>query len=161
MEPLFDGGGHERQLRSGTLPVPLIVGFGEACRLVLERRDDDVARVAATRDRLWQELSQQLDGLHLNGHPDDRLPNNLNVSIDGVDGEALMTGLKRIAVSSGSACTSANPEPSHVLRAIGRNDQLTRASLRFGLGRETSDSDITIAVAEVIEVVRRLRGEAR
>ncbi|MFQ5733511.1 MAG: cysteine desulfurase family protein [Planctomycetaceae bacterium] len=158
VEPLIDGGGHERRLRSGTLPVPLIVGFGEACRLVREQRDDDGRRVRALREELWAGLCE-LDGVHLNGHPADRLPNNLNVSFEGVDGEALMTGLTRIAVSSGSACTSADPEPSHVLRAMGRSDQLTRASLRFGLGRETTPGDVDTAIAEVTQVVRRLRQE--
>jgi len=158
VEPQIDGGGHERRLRSGTLPVPLIVGFGEACRLAEERCEDGTARLRMLRDRLWNELNTRLEGLHLNGHPEDRLPNNLNVSFEGVDGEALMTGLKWIAVSSGSACTSADPEPSHVLRAIGRNDQLTRASLRFGLGRPNTAADIDTAVKEVTQVVRRLRG---
>lgn len=158
IEPLFDGGGHERRLRSGTLPVPLIVGFGGACRLMLEVRDAESARLRELRDRLWNGLSERLDGLHLNGHPTERLPHNLNVSFERVDGEALMTGLKRIAVSSGSACTSADPEPSHVLRAMGRDDQLTRASLRFGLGLSTTAAEIDVAIEEVTSVVNRLRG---
>jgi len=158
IEPLVDGGGHERRLRSGTLPVPLIVGFGEACRLLLEVREAESTRLRELRDRLWNGLRERLDGLHLNGHPTERLPHNLNVSFDRVDGEALMTGLRRIAVSSGSACTSADPEPSHVLRAMGRDDQLTRASLRFGLGLSTTLAEIDVAIEEVAAVVRRLRG---
>ncbi len=158
IEPLIDGGGHERRLRSGTLPVPLIVGFGAACELIRDRRDEETVRLKSLRDTLWAGLCERLDGLYLNGHPEQRLPHNLNVSFDDVDGEALMMSLKRIAVSSGSACTSADPEPSHVLRAMGRNDQLTRASLRFGLGRMTSASHINIAVDEVSQAVARLRG---
>jgi cysteine desulfurase len=158
IEPLIDGGGHERRLRSGTLPVPLIVGFGEACRLMLEVREAESPRLRELRDRLWNGLRERLDGLHLNGHPTERLPHNLSVSFERVDGEALMTGLQRIAVSSGSACTSADPEPSHVLRAMGRDDQLTRASLRFGLGLSTKAGEIDVAIEEVTVVVRRLRG---
>lgn len=158
IEPLIDGGGHERRLRSGTLPVPLIVGFGTAAELVGERRSQESARLKQLRDRLWDGLQRRLEGLHLNGHPEQRLPNNLNVSFEGVDGEALMTGLTQIAVSSGSACTSADPEPSHVLRAMGRNDQLTRASLRFGLGWHNTVADVDLAVDVVAEGVQRLRG---
>ena len=158
IEPLIDGGGHERRLRSGTLPVPLIVGFGAACLLMQEVREAESRRLRDLRDRLWRGLCDRLDGLHSNGHPQERLPHNLNVSFDGVDGEALMTALKRIAVSSGSACTSADPEPSHVLRAMGRNDQLTRASLRFGLGLSNTESEIDVAIKEVVTAVRRLRG---
>ena len=157
LEPLLDGGGHERHLRSGTLPVPLIVGFGAACELAAASLNEEAVRIRALRDQLWQRLQTQLKGLTLNGHPTERLPGNLNVSFDGVDGEALMTGLRRIAVSSGSACTTADPEPSHVLRAMGRSDALTRASLRFGLGRFNTAEDVDIAVAEVAEVVKRLR----
>ncbi|MBW3542273.1 MAG: cysteine desulfurase [Planctomycetes bacterium] len=156
--PLVEGGGHERGYRSGTLPVPLIVGFGEACCLAGTLLEEESQRIRALRDRLWEELSQALDGLALNGHPAERLPGNLNISVAGVDGEALMIALTRIAVSSGSACTTADPEPSHVLRAMGRSDALVRASLRFGLGRFNSPADVDAAVAEVTQVVRRLRG---
>jgi cysteine desulfurase len=181
LEPLFDGGGHEQHLRSGTLPVPLVVGFGAASELASltrsvneegEATDVDrhslsltlrvsqveIARMKALRDRLWQRLQAELEGLTLNGPPlADRLPNNLNFSVAGVDGEALMSGLKSIAVSSGSACSTADPEPSHVLRAIGVSDSLSRASLRFGLSRYTTEAEIDMAVAEVVQVVRRLR----
>ena len=157
IEPLVHGGGHEQRLRSGTLPVPLIVGFGEACRIAGLEMPAERTRLAGLRDRLWKGLSSQLDGLVLNGHPSDRLAGNLNLSFEGVDGEALMTGLSGIAVSSGSACTSADPEPSHVLRAMGRSDSLTRASLRFGLGRSTTADQIDRAIAIVVEAVRRLR----
>ncbi|VAX42616.1 Cysteine desulfurase, partial [hydrothermal vent metagenome] len=134
IKPQLEGGGHQRGYRSGTLPVALIAGFGKACELAKELMIDEATRIKKMRDNLWQGLQNQLDGLVLNGHPEDRLPGNLNISIEGVDGEALMTSLKRIAVSSGSACGSANAEPSYVLKAIGRNHQQTRASLRFGIG---------------------------
>jgi len=156
LEPLFDGGGHEQHLRSGTLPVPLIVGFGAACELA----NDAVVlpQIAVLRDYLWQRLQSELEGLSLNGPPlAERLPNNLNFSVAGVDGEALMSSLKEIAVSSGSACSTAEPEPSHVLRAMGVPDSLSRASLRFGLSRYTTDADIAAAVAEVVRVMRKLR----
>jgi cysteine desulfurase len=171
LEPLFDGGGHEQHLRSGTLPVPLIVGFGAACevtRSVSEGVADSgsagrspslTLRVASLRDRLWQRLQAELEGLSLNGPPlTERLPNNLNFSVAGVDGEALMSRLKAIAVSSGSACSTAEPEPSHVLRAMGVPDQLSRASLRFGLSRYSTDAEIDTAVTEVVSVVKKLRG---
>jgi cysteine desulfurase len=157
IEPLLHGGGHEQRLRSGTLPVPLIVGFGEACRIAGEEMTAEATRLAALRERLWAGLCREVDGLVLNGHPSERLAGNLNVSFEGVDGEALMTGLSGIAVSSGSACTAADPEPSHVLRAMGRSDGLTRASLRFGLGRSTTASQIDQAIAIVAGTVRRLR----
>jgi cysteine desulfurase len=156
-EALLDGGGHENGLRSGTLPVPLIVGFGCACQLVGESRAEDAARIECLRDALWMKISTGLDGLHLNGHPTNRLPGNLNVSFEGIDGDVLMNSLTEIAVSSGSACTSADPEPSHVLRAIGRNDQLTRASLRFGIGRFNTREEIDFASEYVVAAVKRLR----
>ncbi|MHC4878840.1 MAG: cysteine desulfurase family protein [Planctomycetota bacterium] len=157
LEPLLDGGGHEQHLRSGTLPVPLIVGFGEACRIAQEEFPAEAVRVAALRDTLWTHLSVRLDGLTRNGHPTECLPGNLNVSFEGVDGEALLNAMTAIAVSSGSACTSADPEPSHVLRAIGRSDQLTRSSLRFGLGRFNTPEEIEAAAEFVTAQVRRLR----
>ena len=160
LEPMVDGGGHEHGLRSGTLPVPLIVGFGRACQLAADACFEDPARIETLRDALWSGISSQLDGLHLNGHPTDRLPGNLNVSFDGIDGDVLMNSLKEIAVSSGSACTSAEPEPSHVLRALGRSDELTRASLRFGIGRFNTREEIVFASDYVIETVIRLRNSS-
>ena len=135
----------------------MIVGFGEACRIASEEMPAEAARLADLRERLWAGLCRELDGLVLNGHPSERLAGNLNVSFEGVDGEALMTGLSGIAVSSGSACTSADPEPSHVLRAMGRSDALTRASLRFGLGRSTTAAQIDQAITVVVNTVHRLR----
>jgi cysteine desulfurase len=159
LEPLFDGGGHERRMRSGTLPVPLIVGFGVACRLAREKLSEEATRLASLRDRLWNGLSRRLNGLSVNGHSTQRLPGNLNVSFDGVDGEALMRSLTEIAVSSGSACTSADPEPSHVLRAMGISEAGSKASLRFGLGRFTTADEIDFAIEHVVETVTRLRGK--
>jgi cysteine desulfurase len=157
LEALIDGGGHEGQLRSGTLPVPLIVGFGEACRIAREEGTAESTRIATLRDKLWRGLNKELDGLHLNGHPTERVCGNLNVSFEGVDGDVLMNAMTQIAVSSGSACTSADPEPSHVLRAIGRSDQLTRASLRFGIGRFNTDDEIRFAADYVVSTVTTLR----
>lgn len=160
VEPLFDGGGHERNLRSGTLAVPLIVGFGAACEIAAREMTSEAARLTALRTRLWSSLSSAVEGLILNGHPTARIPGNLNFSVEGVDGAALMAALTRIAVSSGSACTTADPEPSHVLRAMGRSDVLTRASLRFGLGRGNSSEEVDMAAALTADAIRRLRGLA-
>ena len=141
--PQIDGGGHERRLRSGTLPVALVVGFGEACRVAATgAEEDESARLAELRDRLQQRLLTSLGGITVNGHPTDRLPGNLNVSFADVDGDALMAGLDGLAVSSGSACTSADPGPSHVLRAMGLHEGLARGSLRFGIGRFTTADEI-------------------
>jgi cysteine desulfurase len=160
LEPLVDGGGHERRLRSGTLPVPLIVGFGAACRLAAAEMHTEPARLADVRDRLWAGLCARLTGLTRNGHPTDRLPGNLHVGFSGVDGERLMQSLTKIAVSSGSACTTADPEPSHVLRAMGVSESLSKASLRFGLGRFTTAEEIDLAIDHVVEVVSKLRTSA-
>jgi cysteine desulfurase len=157
LEPQLDGGGHERRMRSGTLAVPSIVGFGIACRLAQEALPAEAARIASLRDRLWAGLSQRLDGVILNGHPTERLPGNLNVSFDGLDGELLMKELTEIAVSSGSACTSAEPEPSHVLRAMGITEARSKASLRFGLGRFTTADEIDFAIDCVAKTAARLR----
>lgn len=156
LEPLFDGGGHEGRLRSGTLPVPLIVGLGRACELAGLERPVEARRITALRDRLESELLS-LPGVNRNGHLTERLPGNLHVSIEGLDGDVLMNALTEIAVSSGAACTTAEPEPSHVLRAMGVPDRLARASLRFGLGRFTRDEDITFAARYVTETIQRLR----
>jgi cysteine desulfurase len=157
LEALIDGGGHEGQLRSGTLPVPLIVGFGEACRIAREESTAESTQIAALRDELWEQIQRDLDGVHLNGHPTQRVCGNLNISFDGVDGDVLMNAMTEIAVSSGSACTSADPEPSHVLRAIGRSDQLTRASLRFGIGRFNTEDETGFAADYVVRTVTKLR----
>jgi cysteine desulfurase len=157
LQPLFDGGGHERGFRSGTLAVPLIVGLGEACRIASEEMEADEARIFELRERLHRGLVERLGGLKLNGHPSDRLAGNLNLSFEGVDGEALMLAMRDVAVSSGSACSAANPEPSHVLGAMGLDEDMARASLRFGLGRFTTAEEIDFAVEAVAAAVGRLR----
>ena len=157
----IDGGGQEAGFRSGTLNVPGIVGFARALELCLAELPNELRRLAALRARLFTGLTGELDGVALNGPALDReelrLPGNLNMSFAYVDGEALMMSMKRLAVSSGSACTSANPEPSHVLRALGLGDDLTRASLRYGLGRFNTADDVETAVRLTVDAVRQLR----
>ena len=157
---LFDGGGHERGFRSGTIAVPLVVGLGEASALAIGERDGEAVRLRALRDRLHAGIAGRVPGIRLNGHPTERLPGNLNLSFAGVDGEALMMAMRDVAVSSGSACSSANPEPSHVLRAMGLTEDLARASLRFGLGRFTTAEEIDFAIDAVAGAVARLRDPA-
>lgn len=151
------GGGHERGMRSGTLPTHQLAGLGEAARLVQEELAADEARIEALRDKLWIGL-QALGGVYLNGHTQQRTANHLNVSFDGVDGEILLASLAKVAVSSGSACNSATVAPSYVLKAIGRSDALAHAGLRLSLGRFTTAEDITFALTEVTRVVQMLRG---
>jgi len=150
------GGGHERGLRSGTLPTHQIVGMGEAFRLARLEMAADNLRIQGLRERLWDGL-RRLPGIHLNGHPVRRVSGSLNVSVEGIEGEALLMDLQNLAVSSGSACTSASLEPSHVLRAIGRSDPLAHASLRLSLGRFTTELDIDAAVEHITASVTRLR----
>ncbi len=161
LEPQIAGGGHENSLRSGTLNVPGIVGFAKALELCLGEMPRETARQAALRRQLFGGLTSELDGVTLNGPaldlPGLRLANNLNVSFAYVDGEALMMNVRLIAVSSGSACTSANPEPSHVLQAIGLDADATRSSLRFGLGRFNTAEEIETAVGHIVETVGQLR----
>lgn len=160
LEPLLEGGGHEQRLRSGTLPVALIVGFGAACARARDLLDEEVLRLTALRDRLWRRLRSDIPDLVLHGGWEQRLPGNLNIGIPGVDGDALLAGLQGLAVSSGAACSSAEPEPSHVLRALGVSETLARASLRFGLGRFTTDNEIDRAADIVSAAVERRRGPA-
>ena len=152
------GGGHERGLRSGTLPVALIVGLARAFELALEEREAEGRRLAALRDALWRRLSSELAGVSCNGTLDHRLAANLNVSIEGVEIEKLLLALPDVALSTGSACSSATPGASHVLLALGLSEPLARASLRFGLGRGTSSDDVQRAAERLIEVVRAERG---
>ncbi|MEO7156725.1 MAG: cysteine desulfurase family protein, partial [Vicinamibacterales bacterium] len=155
LAPQIDGGGQERGRRSGTLNVPGIVGFGRAAEISGAEMAGESLRVAALRDRLLERLRSRTDGLTVNGAMDARLPGNLNVSFAGIDGEALLVGLDDIAVSSGAACTQA--EPSHVLIALGLSRDRALASLRFGIGRTTTADDIDRAAAKVSDVVARLR----
>lgn len=153
----IDGGGHERRMRSGTLNVPGIVGFGKACELCALEMDEESRRVAALRDRLERGLFDSIDLLHLNGCRAHRLPGNLNVSFPYVEGESLMMALKDVAVSSGSACTSASLEPSHVLKAMGVGDELAHTSIRFSLGRFNTAEEVDHVVAIASEKVQKLR----
>jgi cysteine desulfurase len=155
--PVIHGGGHERGMRSGTLNVPGIVGLGRAFEIAVADRESETARVQAMRDRLHRGIAGELDEVYLNGHPTERLYNNLNLSFAYVEGEALMMGLKEIAVSSGSACTSASLEPSYVLKALGVGEDLAHTSIRFGLGRFNTDEEVDFTIQKVISVVRRLR----
>jgi cysteine desulfurase len=172
LEPILHGGGHERGMRSGTLNVPGIVGFGKAVEISLAERDDEARRLRLLRQRLFAGIMGELTGISLNGPPlpalesdgslppgveDRRLPGNLNLAFEGVEGEALLMSLKDVAVSSGSACTSASLQPSHVLKAIGVPDDLAHASIRFGLGRENTAEEVDFTIGAVAVAVRRLR----
>jgi cysteine desulfurase len=159
LQPLLDGGGHERGLRSGTLAVPLVVGMGVAAELAVRRMTEEASRLRTLRDRLHDAIAARVPGIRLNGHPTDRLPGNLNLSFADVDGEALMMAMRDVAVSSGSACSAADPEPSHVLRAMGLSEDLARSSLRFGLGRFTTHDEIAFAAEAVASAVERLRSQ--
>jgi cysteine desulfurase len=153
----MDGGGHERGMRSGTLNVPGIVGMGKAFDLARELMPEESKRLAGLRDKLHKEITGALDEVFLNGHPTERLPNNLNLSFAYVEGESLLMGLDDIAVSSGSACTSATLEPSYVLKALGVGEDLAHTSIRFGLGRFNTEEEIDYVAKKVIDNVTRLR----
>jgi cysteine desulfurase len=158
LAPILDGGGHERGLRPGTLPVPLIVGFGAAMEFALQEMPAESARLADLRDRLMHAIMENLDGVFLNGALSPRLPNNLNLSFAAVEGEAILMGLKDdVALSSGSACTSATPEASHVLAALDIPAELTHASIRVGLGRSNTAEEVDYVAGRLVETVRRLR----
>jgi len=158
LEAQIDGGGHERGYRSGTLNVPAIVGFGRAADLCRMGAAVESMRLRALRDRLWGRLSTSVGGIHLNGPMEPRLPHNLNVRFDDVHGESLLKAIaSAVAVSSGAACATASAEPSHVLHALGLTDEQARASIRFGLGRFTTEQEIDTAAATVAGVVAQLR----
>jgi cysteine desulfurase len=153
----IDGGGHERGMRSGTLNVPSIVGLGKACELCRQEMAAEAVRAAGLRDRLEQKITAACSHVHLNGNREQRLPNCLNLSFAYVEGESLLMGISNVAVSSGSACTSASLEPSHVLRAMNVGDDLAHSSIRFGIGRFTTEADVDYAAEQVIAAVKRLR----
>jgi cysteine desulfurase len=153
----MDGGGHERGFRSGTLNVPGIAGFGKAAELCRESLPEEMARMSGMRDRLKNTIIAELDEVYINGSVEHRLPHNLNISFAYVEGESLLMGINDIAVSSGSACTSATLEPSYVLKALGAGDELAHSSIRFGVGRFNTDEEIDYTAHKVIEVVRKLR----
>lgn len=155
--PLQDGGGHERGFRSGTLNVPGIVGFGRACEVCGQIMENERHRLLALRQRLEDGITGQLDVVTVNGHPTRRLPHTSNISFGFVEGESLMMGIKEIAVSSGSACTSASLEPSYVLKGIGVGDELAHSSIRFSLGRWTTEEEVDFTVDKVVKSVRHLR----
>ena len=155
--PVIDGGGHERGMRSGTLNVTGIVGFGKAAQIAAREMTAESATLGALRDRLLDGLRSELDEIHVNGSLEHRLPNNLNVSFAYVEGESLLMGINDIAVSSGSACTSASLEPSYVLKALGTGDELAHSSIRFGLGRFNTAEEVDYVIDKVSSVVKRLR----
>ena len=160
LSPQVDGGGHEFGMRSGTLNVPAIVGFGAACALCADEMADEAARLRTLRDRLKAQLEASLERVYVNGSMERRLAGNLNMSFAGVDGESLLMSLPDVALSTGSACTSATVEPSHVLKALGVSDDLAHSSLRFGLGRFNTEEEVDFVARRVIESVRRLRALA-
>ena len=153
----MDGGGHERGMRSGTLNVPGMVGFGKACEVAQQIMPEESKRLSGMRDKLRFGIEKELDEVYLNGHPTERLPNNLNMSFAYVEGESLLMGLDDIAVSSGSACTSATLEPSYVLKALGVGEDLAHTSIRFGLGRFNTEEEVDYVMHKVISNVKRLR----
>jgi cysteine desulfurase len=153
----MDGGGHERGFRSGTLNVPGIVGFGAAAEIAHREMEEETKRLIYLRERLRTGIQDAIDETYVNGHPTERLPGNINISFNYVEGESLLMGLKDLALSSGSACTSASLEPSYVLKALGASDELAHSSLRFGIGRFNTEEEIDYVVRRVIDEVSRLR----
>jgi cysteine desulfurase len=153
----IDGGGHERGMRSGTLNVPGIVGLGAACEIATREMAEESKRLQFLRDKLKDKLMSQLDEVYINGSMEHRLPHNLNISFAYVEGESLLMGINDIAVSSGSACTSATLEPSYVLKALGAGDDLAHSSIRFGLGRFNTEEEVDYVANKVIDVVSKLR----
>ena len=153
----MDGGGHERGNRSGTLNVPGIVGFAKACKILIEEGVEEANKIRALRDRLHQKITEKLDAVVLNGSAEHRLPGNLNISFSFVEGEGLMMAIKDVAVSSGSACTSASLEPSYVLRSMGLEEDMAHSSIRFGLGRFNTEEEVDYVAELVIAKVQRLR----
>jgi cysteine desulfurase len=157
LSAMIDGGGHERGMRSGTLNVPGIVGLGKACEICLKEMQEESERLRLLRDKLKHSIMSRLYGTAINGSMDHRLPNNLNLSFSGVEGDALLMGINDVAVSSGSACTSAMIEPSYVLRALGVSEDLAHSSIRFGLGRFNTEEEVDYVADRVVETVKRLR----
>jgi cysteine desulfurase len=156
-EPLLHGGGHEHGLRSGTLNVPGIVGFGKACAIAQQEMPEESCRLAGLRNRLRDRLLAALDQLVINGSMEHRLPGNLNMSFLHVEGETLLTGLNDIALSSGSACSSGKTEASHVLKALGLSDEAAGCAIRFGIGRFNTEAEIDYVAGRVIDLVKNLR----
>jgi cysteine desulfurase len=157
LAPQIDGGGHERGMRSGTLNVPGIAGLGKACEICYQEMPQESCRMAGLRNRLRDKIMSRLDEVYINGSWEHRLPGNLNISFAYVEGESLLMGINDIAVSSGSACTSATLEPSYVLKALGTGDDLAHSSIRFGLGRFNTEAEVDYVADRVVETVQRLR----
>jgi len=158
LAPMVDGGGHERGMRSGTVPVPLAVGFGKAAEIAREEMAEESTRLAALRDRLQEQIVSKVDEAYVNGHPTLRLPHNLNISFAYVEGESVLMGLNReAALASGSACTSATLEPSYVISALGVDSELAHSSIRFGLHRFTTEEEVDFVAHKTVEVIQRLR----
>ena len=158
LAPMVDGGGHERGMRSGTVPVPLAVGFGKAAEIAREEMAEESTRLAALRDRLQEQIVSKVDEAYVNGHPTLRLPHNLNISFAYVEGESVLMGLNReAALASGSACTSATLEPSYVISALGVDTELAHSSIRFGLHRFTTEEEVDFVARKTVEVIQRLR----
>ncbi len=160
LEPLLRGGAHEQGLRPGTLNVPGIVGLGKACEIASADMTEESLRLKNLRDRLYQKIIKELKDVYLNGHPTKRLSHNLNLSFKGVRADAMMMDMKEVALSSGSACSSANPEPSYVLRAMGRDKELAQCSIRFGLGRFNTEEEIDYVAEKVIKVIQKRREQS-
>ncbi|MEK9677264.1 MAG: IscS subfamily cysteine desulfurase [Rhodospirillaceae bacterium] len=161
LEPLISGGGQEKGLRSGTLPPPLCVGFGKALDIAAAEMPAEAERLGQMRDMMIERLTGELDGIHVNGSMEHRVPGNLNISINGADAESLMAALPDLAMSSGSACTSAADDSSHVLKSIGLSNELAEASLRIGLGRFNEEADAVYAVDRLIEEIKNVRAGRR
>jgi cysteine desulfurase len=157
LSPMMDGGGHERGMRSGTLNVPGIVGFGKAAEIAKTELEAESARIFQLRERLRTKLEENLDELYINGDMEHRIPGNINISFAYVEGESLLMGIDDVAVSSGSACTSASLEPSYVLKALGVGEDLAHTSIRFGIGRFNTEEEVDHVVEKVTSTVRRLR----
>jgi len=158
LAPMVDGGGHERGMRSGTVPVPLVVGFGKAAEICREVMGEESKRLAALRDRLQEQILSKVDEAYVNGHPERRLPHNLNISFAYVEGESVLMGLNReAALASGSACTSATLEPSYVISALGVDSELAHSSIRFGLHRFSTEEEVDFVAQKTVEVIHRLR----
>jgi cysteine desulfurase len=157
LSPIIDGGGHERGMRSGTLNVPGIVGFGKAAEIARLELPEESARLLGLRERLRSKLEENLDEVYINGDLEHRVPGNLNMSFAYVEGESLLMGIDDIAVSSGSACTSASLEPSYVLKALGVGEDLAHTSIRFGLGRFNTEEEVDYVADKVTRTVQRLR----
>jgi len=157
LAPIIDGGGHERGMRSGTLNVTGIIGLGKACELCMQELSEETKRLTGLRDRLKDKIFSQLDEVYINGSMEHRLPGNINISFAYVEGESLLMGINDIAVSSGSACTSATLEPSYVLKALGAGDDLAHSSIRFGIGRFNTEAEVDYVADRVVDTVKRLR----